>query len=47
MVPINYFTEKELKDTVFLCTIGGTLMIMEGTHMTGGEKYNIKINQFS
>lgn len=46
-IPINYLTENELKDAIFLCNLCAVLMIMEVTHMTWGGKYNIKINQIS
>lgn len=47
MISINYFTEKECKDAIFLCNICTILMIMEGTHMSWGGKHKIKIDQFS
>lgn len=42
MIPMNYFAKKNLKDTIFLCDICITLIIMEVTQLTWGGKYNIK-----
>lgn len=44
MIPINYFTEKECKDAIFLCNICTILMITEGTVMSWEETRQIDSN---